>query len=140
MGHTLENPEENSLFFHPYFVEQETADLQQELVMIFNKIIDISSEDELQSAAKDMARVALISPNLALTKAVYEGVKSVGHSKSICCVSVYSQTSTNGNLSTMATFLAGSPRSDSCLTLSVPIVTNGNFLLTISIHYHEMRL
>ena len=93
MGHTLENPEENSLFFHPYFVEQERADLQQELVMIFNKIIDISSEDELQSAAKDMARVALISPHLALTKAVYEGVKSAGHSKSICCVSVYVQSS-----------------------------------------------
>ena len=93
MGHTLEDPEENSLFFHPYFVEQERADLQQELVMIFNKIIDISSEDELQSAAKDMARVALISPNIALTKAVYEGVKSAGHSKSICCVSVYVQSS-----------------------------------------------
>ena len=26
------------------------------------------------------------------------------------------------------------------LTLYVPIVTNSNFLLTISIHYHEMRL
>ena len=118
MGQTLENPEENSLFFHPYFVEQEMADLQQELVMIFNKIIDISSEDELQSAAKDMARVALISPHLALTNAVYEGVKSAGHSKSISCVSVYSQTSTNGDLSTMATFLADSPHSDSCLKLS----------------------
>ena len=97
MGHTLENPEENSLFFHPFFGEQEKADLQQELVMIYNRIIDISSEDELQSAAKDMARVALISPHLALTKAVYEGVKSAGHSKSICCVSVYSQISTNGH-------------------------------------------
>ena len=117
MGHTLENPEEKSFFFHPHFVEQERAALQQELVMIFNKIIDISSEDELQSAAKDMARVALISPNLTLTKAVYEGVKSVGHSKSICCVSVYSQTSTDSNLSTVATFLADSPHSDSCLTL-----------------------
>ena len=26
------------------------------------------------------------------------------------------------------------------LTLKVPIVTNSNFLLTISIHYHEIRL
>ena len=28
----------------------------------------------------------------------------------------------------------------SLLTLEVPIVTNSNFLLTISIHCHEMRL
>ena len=130
MGHTLENPEENSLFFHPYFVEQERADLQQELVMIFNKIIDISSEDELQSAAKDMARVALISPNIALTKAVYEGVKSAGHSKSISCVSLYSQTSTNGHLATMATFLADSPHSDSCLKLSTTVAVVERFNCT----------
>ena len=130
MGHTSENPEENSLFFHPYFVEQERTDLQQELVMIFNKIIDISSEDELQSAAKDMARVVLISPHLALTKAAYEGVKSAGHSKSIFCVSVYGQTSTNGDLSTMATFLADSPHSGSRLKLSTTVAVVKRFNCT----------
>ena len=87
MGLAFESPEENSLFFHPYFVKQERTALQQELVMIFNKLTDIGSEDELQSAVKEMARAALVSPYLLLTKAVHEGVKSAGHSKSICSVS-----------------------------------------------------
>lgn len=87
MSLTLECPEEDSIFFHPSFIAQESTAFQQELVMIFNKLIDISSESELQSVMKDLARAALVSPQMALNKAVQEGVKSAGHSKSICSVS-----------------------------------------------------
>ena len=78
---------DESLFFHPHFITQERLSFQQDLVMVFNKLIDINNEYQLQSAMKDLARAALISPCLTINKAVLEGVKSIGHSKSICSVS-----------------------------------------------------
>ena len=83
----LKSPGEDSIFFHPYIVAQDRTFLQQDLVMMFNKLIDISSEDQLHSAVKDLARAFLISPHLTLNKAVQEGVKSAGHSKSVSSVS-----------------------------------------------------
>ena len=90
---TLNCSADESLFFHPHFVTQERLSFQQDLVMVFNKLIDISNEDQLQSALKDLTRAALISPCLTLNKAVLEGVKSVGHSKSICSVSTFESNS-----------------------------------------------
>jgi len=68
-------------------VAEEIMAFQQELVMTFNKLIDIGDEDQLQSSAIDLARAALLSAPLTLNKALEEGVKSVGHTKTISSVS-----------------------------------------------------
>ena len=90
MNLMLKCPEEKgeSLFFHPHLITQEKTSFQQDLVMVFNKLLDISSEDHLQSALNSFAKVLLVSPYLTLNSAVIEGMKSVGHSKAICSVSV----------------------------------------------------
>lgn len=77
-----------SLFFHPHFIAQEKTSFQQDLVMMFNKLLDISSEGHLQSAVNNFAKALLVSPYLTLNSAVIEGMKSVGHSKALCSVSV----------------------------------------------------
>lgn len=87
MSCSLRCPENESIFFHPWLVAEERMAFQQELVMTFNKLIDISEEDQLQSSAIDLARAALLSVPLTLNKALEEGVKSVGHTKTICSVS-----------------------------------------------------
>ena len=84
---SLRCPENESIFFHPWFVAEEIMAFQQELVMTFNKLIDIGDEDQLQSSAIDLARAALLSAPLTLNKALEEGVKSVGHTKTISSVS-----------------------------------------------------
>jgi len=87
MSCSLRCPENESIFFHPWLVAEERMAFQQELVMTFNKLIDISEEDQLQSSAIDLARAALLSAPLTLNKALEEGVKSAGHTKTICSVS-----------------------------------------------------
>lgn len=87
MSCSLRCPENESIFFHPWLVAEERMAFQQELVMTFNKLIDISEEDPLQSSPIDLARAALLSVPLTLNKALEEGVKSVGHTKTICFVS-----------------------------------------------------
>ncbi|KAK2553229.1 Gem-associated protein 4 [Acropora cervicornis] len=88
MNLMLKCPEEKgeSLLFHPHLITQEKTSFQQDLVMVFNKLLDISSEDHLQSALNSFAKVLLVSPCLTLNSAVIEGMKSVGHSKAICSV------------------------------------------------------
>lgn len=87
MSCTLKCPENESIFFHPWFVAEERVTFQQELVMTFNKLIDISNEDQFQSSATDLARAALLSAPLTLNKALQEGIKSASHAKTICSVS-----------------------------------------------------
>lgn len=87
MSCTINCSENESIFFHPWFVAEERVTFQQELVLTFNKLIDISDEDQLQSSATDLARAALLSAPLALNKALEEGVKSAGHTKTISSVS-----------------------------------------------------
>ena len=87
MSSSLRFPDNESIFFHPWFVAEERMAFQQGLVMTFNKLIDISDEDQLQSSATDLARAALLSAFLTLNKALQEGVKSPGHTKTICSVS-----------------------------------------------------
>ena len=90
MNLTLKCLEEKgeSLFFHPHLITQEKTSFQHDLVMVFNKLLDISGEDHLQSAVNSFAKVLLVSPYLTLNSAVIEGMKSVGHSQAICSVSV----------------------------------------------------
>ena len=73
MNLALNCSEEESLFFHPHFTAQERESFQQDLIMVFNKLIDISSEDQLHLAVKEFARATLVSPQLTLNKAVHEG-------------------------------------------------------------------
>ena len=87
MSRTLESPSNDSIFFHPWFLEDERATFQQQLVMTFNKL---SSEDQLQSSVTDLTTALLISAPLTLNKALQEGVKSTGHTKTICSVSIFS--------------------------------------------------
>lgn len=87
MSRTLESPSNDSIFFHPWFLEDERATFQQQLVMSFNKL---SSEDPLQSSVTDLTTALLISAPLTLNKALQEGVKSTGHTKTICSVSIFS--------------------------------------------------
>ena len=87
MSCTIKCSENESIFFHPWFVAEERVTFQQELVLTFNKLIDISDEDQLQSSATDLARAALLSAPLALNKALEEGVKSASHTKTISSVS-----------------------------------------------------
>ncbi|KAL9988358.1 hypothetical protein ACROYT_G002795 [Oculina patagonica] len=83
MSRTLESPGNDSILFHPWFMEEERATFQQQLVMTFNKL---SSEDQLQSSVTDLTTALLISAPLTLNKALQEGVKSAGHTKTICSV------------------------------------------------------
>ena len=87
MSCCLRCPENESIFFHPWFVADERMTFQQELVMIFNKLIDISDEVQLQSSTTELARAALLSAPLTLNKVLEEGVKSAGHTKTISSVS-----------------------------------------------------
>ena len=87
MSCTLHSPGNDSIFFHPWFMAEETANFQLELVLTFNKLIDIGSDDEFQSSANELTKAALISVPLTLNKAMQEGVKSVAHAKTICSVS-----------------------------------------------------
>jgi len=87
MSCTIKCSENESIFFHPWFVAEERVALQQELVLTFNKLIDISNEDQIQSSATDLARAALLSAPLTLNKALEEGIKSVSHTKMISFVS-----------------------------------------------------
>ena len=84
MSCSLESPENDSIFFHPWCVEEERMAFHQQLVMMFNKL---SSEDQFQSSAAELTVALLISAPLTLNKALQEGVKSVGHTKTICSVS-----------------------------------------------------
>ncbi|XP_068734665.1 uncharacterized protein [Montipora capricornis] len=87
MNSTSKCPDdEDSLFFHPHFVKQEWTSFQQDLIIVFNKLLDISTENQLQSAVLGLARAFLVSPHQTLKKAIHDGVKSMGHSQSICTV------------------------------------------------------
>ena len=87
VSRTLNSPENDSIFFHPWFMAEETANFQLELVLTFNKLIDIGSDDEFRSSANELTKAALISVPLTLNNAMQEGVKSVAHAKTICSVS-----------------------------------------------------
>lgn len=91
MSSCLPSPENDSIFFHPWFMAEERANFQLELVLTFNKLIDIDtdigSDDQLKSSTKELTRAALISVPLTLNKALQEGIKSPAHTKVICSVS-----------------------------------------------------
>ena len=91
MSSCLPSPENDSIFFHPWFMAEERANFQLELVLTFNKLIDIDtdigSDDQLKSSTKELTRAALISVPLTLNKALQEGIKSPAHTKAIWSVS-----------------------------------------------------
>ena len=85
---STQDSSEDSVFFHPWFESEEKASFQQELVLMFNKLVDVGSDEKLlQSVICDILKASLLSPHLTLNKMVQEGVKSAGHAKSICHVS-----------------------------------------------------